>query len=95
MADQHHGRGEPSLIAGITQQIMRQYHVDVNRVYVAGLSSGGAMAAIMATTYPELSVPPSVCIPALHMVLHEISSAFAAMKQGPSQHSRLPTQASR
>lgn len=53
-AHHHRGQGEPALIAGVTRKIIDEYAVDTAKVFVAGLSSGGAMAVILGRTYPDL-----------------------------------------
>jgi len=87
-AHQGHSAGEPAMLAALTRLIIARYPVDGAKVYIAGLSAGGAMAAIVAVHYPGLFAALGVHSGLPPGAAKDVMSAFQAMRLG-GQHRKL------
>jgi poly(hydroxyalkanoate) depolymerase family esterase len=82
---QARGAGEPASIAGIVLELMGappSCAIDGRRVFVAGLSAGGAMAAILAATYPDLFAAVAVHSGVAFGSATSLGAAFTVMARG-------------
>ncbi|WP_333572931.1 extracellular catalytic domain type 1 short-chain-length polyhydroxyalkanoate depolymerase [Sphingomonas sp.] len=92
--DQKRDGGEPALIAGATREIMARYGIDPKRVYVAGMSAGGAAATIMGEAYPDLFSAVGVHSGLACGAASDLPSAMMAMRGSgvrAAKHRGAPT----
>jgi poly(hydroxyalkanoate) depolymerase family esterase len=77
---QNRGAGEPAKLAGLAQALAKEFDVRRERVFAAGLSAGGAMAEVLAATYPDVFDAVGIHSGLPYKSAGDVPSAFAAMK---------------
>jgi poly(hydroxyalkanoate) depolymerase family esterase len=81
-AHQQRGSGDPALIAATTRDVMKRYAIAPGRVFIAGMSAGGAMAVVMGRAYPDLFAAVGCHSGLPHACATDSASALQAMRHG-------------
>lgn len=95
---QTRGAGEPSILAEVVDQVRAKHPVDPDRIFLVGVSAGGAMASILAATYPDIFAALAIFAGAEFKAAASVPEGFAAMKRGgpdPVQQGQLAFEAMR
>lgn len=91
-----HGAGEAAAIAALVRDVARRYPVDRSRVYVAGISAGGAMTAILAFCYGALFAACAVVSGVMYRAADSAVAGARAMRSGaPVSPERMAEEAAR
>jgi poly(hydroxyalkanoate) depolymerase family esterase len=80
--DQIRESGETALISELTREVMSTYNADSTRIYVAGMSAGGAMAVNLAVTYPDLYAAAGIHSGLPYGIANDAFSAMSVMNYG-------------
>jgi poly(hydroxyalkanoate) depolymerase family esterase len=80
--DTTRGQGEAESIAQMVRRTLTDTGADPSRVYVTGLSAGGAMTAVMLATYPELFAGGGVVAGIPYRCAASMIDAFSCMYPG-------------
>ena len=83
-SNQSRGSGEPALVVGMVNQVKSNYSVDNDRVFVTGLSAGGAMTSVLGATYPDVFKGIGVGAGLMYKAATSMTNAFTAMSSGSS-----------
>jgi poly(hydroxyalkanoate) depolymerase family esterase len=94
-AHQIRGAGEPAILASLTRKLTREFGLDRDAVFVAGLSAGGAMAAILADTYPEVYAAAGIHSGLARGSARDVISAMKTMRDGGRGAETVSTVATR
>lgn len=81
--DQRRDRGEPAILSSLAKCIAARHGIPDTAIFVAGLSAGGAMAAILGETYPDVFSAVGVHSGLPVGSAKDVPSAFAAMSGKP------------
>jgi poly(hydroxyalkanoate) depolymerase family esterase len=84
-SDRIRGSGEAALIAELTREVMSTYNADSARIYVAGMSAGGAMAVNLAVAYPDLYAAAGIHSGLPYGIADDAFSAMSVMTHGSTE----------
>lgn len=84
--DTHRGGGEALSVRQMISQVVDDHAIDPNRVFITGLSSGGAMTSVMLATYPEVFAGGAIIAGLPYRSADNLMEALVRMKGygGPS-----------